>query len=70
MYGDGIPDLARDISSSCVWSSSSDQLLVSTDSQGNPTSYGYDSLNRCTSVTNADRTRMPLVWSPRNKSPE
>ncbi len=64
--GDGVLDLAHDISSSNYWSSSSGQLLAATDSHGNTTSYTYDSLNRCTQVTCADRTRMSLVWSPRS----
>ena len=64
--GDGVPDLAHDISSSSVWSSSSGQLLAAIDSHGNTTSYGYDSLSRCTSVTNADDTRVSLIWSPRS----
>jgi YD repeat-containing protein len=64
--GDGILDLAHDISSSNYWSSSSGQLLATTDSHGNTTSYVYDSLNRCTQVTRADTSHTSLVWSPRS----
>lgn len=62
--GDGLPDLTHDISSSFVWSSStSDQMLAAIDSHGNMTSFGYDSLGRCTGVTYADGTRHTFVWN-------
>jgi YD repeat-containing protein len=64
--GDGVLDVAHDISTSNYWSSSSGQLLATSDSHGNRTSYAYDSLSRCTQVTRADTTRMSLVWSPRS----
>jgi len=66
LNGDGLFDLSQDIYLACVWSSTSDRLLAATDSHGNSTSYGYDSLSRCTSITNADGTRLSLVWSPRS----
>ena len=64
--GNGSPSLSLDITSSSVWSSSSDQLLATTDSHGNTTSYGYDSLSRCTSITNADGTRHTFAWDARS----
>lgn len=64
--GDGVLDVAHDISSSNYWSSSSGQLLATSDSHGNTTSYAYDSLSRCAQVTRADNTRCSLVWSPRS----
>jgi YD repeat-containing protein len=66
LNGDGLFDLSQDIYSACIWSSTSDRLLASSDSHGNTTSYGYDSVGRCTSVTNADGTRLSLIWSPRS----
>jgi YD repeat-containing protein len=66
LNGDGLFDLSQDIYSVYVWSGSSDRLLASADSHGNTNRYGFDSLNRCTSITNADATRLSLVWSPRS----
>ena len=62
--GDGLPDLAHDISNASVWSSSSDRLLATMDSHGNLTSYTYDSLGRCTQITGADGTHHSFVWGP------
>jgi YD repeat-containing protein len=64
--GDGLFNLSHDISLSNFWSSSSGQLLATTDSHGNTTSYAYDSLSRCTQITQADNTRCSLVWSLRS----
>jgi YD repeat-containing protein len=62
--GDSLPDLAQDIYSSFVWSGSSEQLLAMIDSHGNTTSFGYDSLGRCTSATCADGTQHSFTWAP------
>lgn len=64
--GDGVSDLAHDYSERATWSTSNGRLLSTTDSHTNTTSYGYDSLGRCTNVTNADGTRHTFVWDSRN----
>ena len=64
--GDGLEDFARDLTEQATWSSSNGRLLATTDSHGNTTSYEYDSLGRCTTVTCADGTQQQLVWSPRS----
>ena len=66
LNGDGLPDFARDITTTFTWSSSSGNLLAMTDSQTNTTSYDYDSLGRCTAIHQADGTQQKQVWSPRS----
>ncbi len=39
---------------------------AATDSNGNTTTYAYDSLDRCVAVTEADGTSCSLIWSPRS----
>jgi YD repeat-containing protein len=66
LNGDGIPDFIHDITTTYFWSSSSGNLLAVTDSQTNTTSYTYDSLGRCLSVTHADGTQEQMSWDPRS----
>ena len=61
---DGQPDFSGDVTTTYTWSGSCDQLLAMTDSNTNTTSYAYDSLSRCTTVTHADGTQDRLIWSP------
>ena len=63
---DGLPDFTRDIATTFTWSSSSGNLLAMTDSHTNTTSYTYDSLDRCTAITNADGTRHTFAWNARS----
>lgn len=42
------------------------RCLTSTDPNGNPASYAYDSLGDCTTVVNADGTRVQKKWLPAN----
>ena len=63
---DGVPDFTGDITMTCTWSSSSGNLLAVTDSHTNTTSYTYDLLGRCTSVTHADGTQELMGWDPRS----
>ena len=44
----------------------SSRCLTSTDPNGNPTSYAYDSLGHCTNVVIADGTRVQKRWLPAN----
>jgi YD repeat-containing protein len=64
--GDGLFNPTYDVTAVSTWSSSSDRLLATSDSHSNTTTYGYDSCDHCTSITNADHTRLALVWSPRS----
>ena len=63
---DGQPDFTGDITTTFTWSSSSGNLLAVTDSNTNMTSYAYDSLGRCLTVTHADGTQEQMTWSPRS----
>ncbi len=61
--GDGLPS-SNDRTFSAYWVDPDPRWPgIITDSHGNTTSYGYDSLGRCTSVTNADGTRNSFVWN-------
>ena len=44
----------------------SSRCLSSTDPKGNLTTYAYDSLGHCTTVVNADGTRIQKAWLPSN----
>lgn len=61
---DGLPDFTSDITSTFTWSSSSGDLLATTDSNTNSTSYAYDSLGRCVAITCADGTQELMSWDP------
>src|SRR5205085_2319673 len=58
-------DFAADAGRSYSWNDN-DCLLTVTDDNTNTTAYAYDSLNRLTSTTQADRTQQRLIWSPRS----
>jgi YD repeat-containing protein len=66
LNGDGFPDFIHDITTTFSWSSSSGNLLAVTDSNTNTTSYAYDSLGRCLTVTHADGTQEQMTWDPRS----
>ena len=63
---DGKPDLVNDIATTYTWSGSSGNLLAVTDSHTNTTSYAYDSLGRCTSVTSPNGAHHTFAWNSRS----